>query len=401
VSGDLGVAVEVESGLVDLPDGVLAHQEAMATWAVTPTFATAGRTAWTPLEAPVGPWRALKLKGLGVQAADGPHPPSVVPYRREHAHVGLDDAGELRMVESAPAPTGGLLLARAQAEHDAGVALTRAGVPAIAPLRVYRYRDPGLRFSTPTGPEPLGLVLSAAPAALPFRADALFTELRGDAAPAEAGFAERLRNGEPRLAVLAALGRSYGRALRGFAEAGWFRHSASLDNWAYAPELGCVYLSDLDSSRPLAGHRPERRALELVRDLAGPAFHVATQLVSPRHRASFSGEEIAALNPFTAAAAGYYPDRPAAAVGWAGRAFLSYYLPLHERGERMDRALVYCLLMRALLPLHLADPLGEAHPYPPGVAGFEARCAAFLGPQRWAEARRHLARAERREGALR
>src|SRR5437870_13766902 len=118
--------------------------------------------------------------------------------------------------------------------------MPKSGAAALRTLRLYRYDKPSLRFAPDGGrEEPLGAVLTGAPAATPDRLDDVFRTL-GPETDADT-FLERLGD----------LAEAYGRALRGFAEAGCFRYSGTVDNWGLGGSDCPVYLVDLDSSRRL------------------------------------------------------------------------------------------------------------------------------------------------------
>jgi hypothetical protein len=404
VSGWVHLTAEIEtrSGLFKLPSKVLDEQVEMLTWRKTPTFFR-GRTAWTELTRPTlttisgaPPILGLKLKGIGERAVGIDwvefNQPQTSTFLRTEPHIGIEQDGSIRLVESAPAPRGALLLSRAIAEFEIGTDLARDRIPAITPYCVFRYTDPSLQWRQNGFSESFGVVLSGAPTRDPTRVDALL--LGGmQPTPEERTRVKELFNGEPMLPVIAEFARSYGGVLRRFTEAGFFRHSGSLNNWAYSSELGSVYLTDLDSSQRLEAIEPRRRIFEILRDVASGLFNLAQSLSWIRNVQAFTTADVAAVDPFGALLRGFYSNHCYAMASKVSQAFLAYYLPIHERcrelahaGSRhsvyLDRGVSYCLLLRSLLPLHQADDLSGMYPYQLDLADLDQQILAFLGPFR-------------------
>jgi hypothetical protein len=286
---------------------------------------------------------ALKLKGVG-HRADDEHvrPPTAEPYYRPNPHLGVSEDGELTIVESEPSPLGGMLLSRARAEFEVAESLQRRGVAAIVPVKVYRYA--GLKFSVGDAALPMGAVLTLAPAVAGHRADVLL-RLEAELSQEERVFVERLllpAAGPTRSAGLlerfALLAGSYGAALRGFADAGFYRHSGSPDNWALDAGGERVYLTDLDSSRPLSECSRVRAPLEVMRDVAGGLFNIAAAILEPRAAPRLPADLVRRVDPFSAFLAGYFDEVPRTAVAAMGGRFLRYVLALLGEQRRRLRA---------------------------------------------------------------
>jgi hypothetical protein len=373
--------------------------EAVASALRPERFQRSGRCGWQPQAG----GQILKLKGIGSWRGPGsvPQPPSTTPYLRAHAHFGFGDDGRPRIVDSLPAPFGGITVGRAMREYEVGSALYRVTGWGMRPLRVYQLVRPRLRFPDASG-EPLGAVVSLMPGPWPHRADTLF----GSAAclgPDALEFAAAAGRGRGLAQTVAGLSGGYGLALRDLTETGVFRHSGSLDNWGVATGQGRVFLTDLDSCQWLEQAALPRRAREVLRDVASGVFNLATSVMLPGMAAEYAHGAIGEACPFTALAAGFFPEAPAEAAARAVEPFLRYWRPLAERSwsgagarvagsERavwMDRDLAYCLLIAGLAPVYEQSKLASRWEDPARDALAAALCG-FLGHSRAARFRQFL-----------
>jgi hypothetical protein len=328
------------------------------------TFVRPGRTAWVPVDDRT----SLKLKGVGLWRGPGTQPvrPSTDVNTRPRGHVGFTDSGRLRLIDSAPAPVGGITVDRAAREFRAAMDMWITSATGIRPVRLYRLAAPALHFPPGAQGEPLGAVVTLVPTAHDQRLDTLFRPC-DQLGPAEQGFVAAVRRGRPVLDALAALAGGYGRALRVFTATGFFRHSGSIDNWAVVPGSDAVFLTDLDSTRMLADVPAVRRPLEILRDLASGVFGLAAALMLPAIGPQAADATAEAC--FTQLVAGYLPEVAAGMVDDAVAPFCRYWTPLagrswagsgaHLRGADrsiwMDRDLAYCLLLRGLAPAYAAS----------------------------------------------
>ncbi len=368
----------------------------MAGWRTAPAIMPGTRTSWTSL--PDG--GALKLKGVGYREAGGAaEPPVDVSFHRPNPHLGIRDDGELTIVPSSPSPYGGMLLTRARAEYEVAAGLARAAVPAVVPLRVYRYEGVSYTEGGLAPPEAMGAVLTLAPAAAPHRADLLIraSDVLDDdererlgrliGPPGAAG------RGRRRLELITVLAARYGAALRGFAQAGFFRYSGSLDNWALADAGDQVYLTDLDSSLPLSGCTPVRAPLEVMRDMASGLFNIAAALMHPDVALQVEPAEFERTDPFAALLSGYCEELPRSAVLAGAERFRAHWTPLlidqrrrllaSTRGEPfervwMGRRATFALALSIAYDLYARSDLRQAYGIPCSRAGLRERIARFV-----------------------
>jgi hypothetical protein len=329
--------VERDSPLAVRGDLPLADQNRMAGWCTVPVIMLGTRTSWTPLPGA----RAFKLKGVGYREAGGtPRPPADVSFHRSNPHLGVRDDGELTIIPSSPSPLGGMLLGRALTEFDVAAALAEASVPAVLPVRVFRYEGISYTAGGTHFPMPMGAVLTLAPAAHPHRADLLVRApevlmadeqelLEGLLGPP--GGAHEARR---RIELIATLAKTYGAALRGFALAGFFRHSGSLDNWALAASCNEIYLTDLDSARSLADFNPVRAPLEVIRDVAGALFNIAAALMHPDVALRIEPSGLERIDPFGAFLRGYHEEIPRSMLIASSRRFRRHWMPLLTEQRR-------------------------------------------------------------------
>jgi hypothetical protein len=236
-----------------------------------------------------------------------------------------------------------MLLTRARAEYEIAGRLAEAAVPAVLPLRVYRYEDVSYTRGSLASSEPMGAVLTLAPAAAPHRADLLIRapdvldddgRERLEQLIGPPGTAERARR---RIELLTVLAMRYGAALRGFAAAGFYRHSASLDNWALDDTGEDVYLTDLDSSRGLSDCAPMRAPLEVMRDVASGLFNIAAALMHPDVALQVDPADLERNDPFEAFLCGYYKELSPPSVLAGARSFQAHWAPLLAEQRRRRR----------------------------------------------------------------
>lgn len=365
-----------------------------ASWELAPPFRREGRTAWMSL--PRFTWaqlnmRAMKLKGVGLANRDDSGQlvatrPSTDAFVRPYAHVGFEQDGVVKLEYSELAPVGGMLLRRARQEFNAGRSLTNYGARCICPVQLISYDPKDLAFRVGDRSEAMGVVVSLVPAAIGTRADAVLRYVPGAQSP-ETRHVRRLlkyTNRAPNnsvadslLRLLQILANSFGRALRSLAEAGYYRYSASLDNWGILDDAPDVYLLDLDSSRPLADCSTIRAPLEIARDVASGIFHLGWSLLrDPR----WPPGALTSIEPFTPFVRGFFHDAPPSLVAARTRTLLADFFPKYDvvwRGlvtndpvtthDLMDRPTTHCRVIRAVGPLYKTSALGERFPWPDAV----------------------------------
>jgi hypothetical protein len=229
----------------------------VVSWRRPPTAWSGGRAGWVVCPA----WgedgtAALKLKGLGV-APNGRHParpPTGTYYNRwpgqrpDH-HLGFDRTGEFALLDGDPAPVGGLVASAALREQTCATALQRAGVSAVRPVAAFAYDDLALHHDDRV--HPLGVSVTASAIDRDVRPSVLVPHHPHATTAEGMKDAEELRSVldvaehvDPEVSQLRALARAYsafGAALRGFAQAGWYRYSGHPGNIAI-DRAGCAVL---------------------------------------------------------------------------------------------------------------------------------------------------------------
>ncbi|SFB04525.1 hypothetical protein SAMN05216266_1045 [Amycolatopsis marina] len=282
-------------------------------WNRLPPLDPRERSAWVPVDPPVpvrsgpaSPIRSLKLKGIGLGTTGGPTQPAAEPYNDalRHAHVGITDDGDFCLRYSERAPLGGMFLDRARMEYDNAALLQRAGCPSTVPVALFRYES----LECPWQPgRPLGVVVSGGPTEEPLRACGLMVADPGDPTIYGRACAEILRLwGPDRGSALRAVAFEVGRTLRQFHEAGLFRHNGYPTNYLLDPRTRRICLLDLDSSLPLAEFPEPRRAMEILRDVAGAVFSLGLIFFEPSIAERFPPDELAATGHFQRLLDGYF-----------------------------------------------------------------------------------------------
>jgi len=404
--------LEDESPLLDLA-------QRLVSWHTSPTTWTGGRSAWFALDRSAAPERdrigalqGLKIKGLGSsgEADDTPaHPPSTEVYvrgpgYRDAPHLGFDARGEFCLVDSPPAPRGGMLLDAAEREFDIASHLLAQGVQTVAPIAVFSYPD-----CTFEGRQ-MGAVVTGVPFS-EFRAGAgtRLSALDGSAqadyvrtlAAAYAVDLDRQPWGTARLELFAHVSEAIGRSLRCFSEAGCYRYSSHPANFGLDGATRTAFPVDLDSSRLVAELPPDQVALLLCRDAMSGVFHVATEIVRPAYASASTSEQVAlAPNPMLGFLRGYFSDtdvEPELCEGvWRyaqeTRDRIERFLPAigelgpvsHElfRHVRLQEDLVFSAIFRIVFSLYEHSGLARRWPPPIGVRELDARIRRFVGTAR-------------------
>jgi hypothetical protein len=391
-----------------LAEPTLAQIDRLVSWQEPPHFEKIGRSALLSLEPPLSvetprgrrELHTVKLKGVGLHDHRGERfPPSVAEHHRIHPHLGFTPAGDLVSVCSRAAPLGGITLPMARSELEIGLALLAAGCPTQVPLRLYRYDEPCLVFRPSDGtPAPLGAIVSGFPSRSRIRAHQLFEDPGHDEATRRerTQWAEQL--GVPpgagrELGVLTAVARRYGRALRRFHAAGFYRYSGQPDNYAYAPEHDEVFLIDLDSSRPLAECTAATAPFQLLRDGASALYGLTAYMLRRLHWQRFPPAAVARSGLYSAWLQGYFAEVELTLREEVAWRLGHHYDRVHTRAAEIHattpppadvepRELDYatyrrqrrqqtwiardesfCFFLLALWNLLAASELGKSHPY--------------------------------------
>lgn len=395
--------------------------ERIISWdGVQPRFSKPGRTAWYVLQDPVqssngGPLlRAAKLKGVGAwnpadpsirSGVKGDHPvgmhrPSVTEYKEtaRTVHFGIGAEGEFKGVHSESAPFGAILLRRASQEYDNAEVLSCAGVSSIVPFMLARY---GGLFKA----EPIGAVVSLAPDDSPHGLDFLYQR------EPEATDERRAHC----LAVLTALGEAggldehtlcsaqskvsalVGRSLRRFAQAGLYRYSSAWDNFFFNKRDADVYLTDLDSSRPLSELPPDIGGMQVLRDLAGALWRLPKQFCERATVGDFHLQPLLKLDALAAMVAAYFKIDAAASQRlvdplWAY--FIPHWFLLkrhgaqvagwtkdQSKGYRIEKSEFHCLAILVLAEVYRERREALGLPPLPATTELHRRMRSLLGEQ--------------------
>ncbi|EDX83618.1 hypothetical protein S7335_798 [Synechococcus sp. PCC 7335] len=266
--------------------------------------------------------KSLKIKGAGALTHTGETiRPSDVPLYNHNPHLGFSEDGKFIRKHTQPAPTGAITLERAVCEFETAKALLKHDCPSIIPIQVYQYTDAFFLKENCKTAMPIGVVVSGVPSTSHLRADAVLRyhslnkeeqatinewiiSLKQHMSPDEFEFDDNY----PRLSLLSALSRLYGKTIRKFSKAGFYRYSGSLDNYSYCTDIGEVYLIDLDSAQKLSLLSPIRRGLEVMRDAASGLAYLVTFLTDPSISTHFPYKKVLTANPFKHFLVGYYSD---------------------------------------------------------------------------------------------
>ena len=312
----------------------------IVTWKTRPQFVETGRTAWhaTSRKFPValasGSYNicALKVKGVGLGIGDTVQRPSTKAFLRSQPHLGFDSQGTFISVESAASPLGGISFSRAETEFDVASGFLAAGGASIFSLSLFRQDSIEYSFNG----EPMGIVVTGLDSELPVRADRILdfpgenqlwnAEISSWAA--SFGLATEL---DFRVPLLVKLSEQYGRELRKFHEAGYYRYSGGLSNYAYSVQRGSAYLVDFDSCQYMSSCAPSLRSLEVLRDVMSMIYHLSGRLLREENIEYFSPARMTkCTSAFYAVIRSYFHDVPESLVEIAAREFEGFYRDAHS-----------------------------------------------------------------------
>lgn len=317
-----------------------------ATWEKTPTFLTQGRTAWYKLDkyisidgyAPMN-LKAVKMKGVGVWNPKGRHaeekqeipiPPTSKVYEREGPHFGFNSEGKIVMIHSEDAPYGGICHHRAVMEYENARRLFEAGVPSIVPFVVIKYN--GLYFRE----KELGAVLSLCPEDVPYRF--LFLGWEDKYVDKEIldyyrrvqkrlGVEGRLEDADTRLKISVIIAEQYGKAVRGFSEAGLFIHSGGWENIQFDMENAQVFLTDLDSSKDQEILPERMRPIQAVRDFVSNLFRYVNKVYYPKAIRLYTLENLLRYDIVFHLIQGYMPEIPDGKIKEISEKIWHFFMP--------------------------------------------------------------------------
>lgn len=394
-------------------------------WKEAPSFLQPGRTAWCLFEDMPNlkdgtgcVLSAAKLKGVGiwnpqtVESYSGVHAntyintpikPNVEEYKYTATtpHLGFDEKGQFTIVYSDPSPYGGMTHERAIREFNNALTLYKKGIHSTIPFVVVEYEE---KYTFQE--KRMGAVISLSPVKFPYRVhNIIFSE---HLEPEEAKYWDQirllmevggsLRNEITRLKMLKTIGSSFGRTLRGFAEAGLYRHSGGLDNIFFCTQCQRVVLTDLDSSRSLDELPPNIQALQVLRDITSVLYKFLYRLGHPLAINQYTLNNLIKYNPLTDIIIGYFPEVTETTVQQISERLLAYFAPhffilkkyqksiLQNQYSEMpkyhiDRNLFYVLSIISLSPLLVSSNLISQDTYEHDLKQLMENAKCFLGEQ--------------------
>jgi len=191
-----------------------------------------------------------------------------------------------------------------------------------------------------------------------------------------------------------------GRLLRAFAEAGLYRYGAHLENVHFDIDRGELFLTDLDSSRPLDELSSIAQALQILRDVASALHKIALRLHYFVTLDMFPIAEIRTVDPFSAFLRGYFSEPTIELLNRAVEPLWQMTVPhlfLRKRFRdviaswdrdrirtyEVDRDVFYCLAMAKAFDFFAASSLGRHHLSGRTENAIRERALRFLGPQKF------------------
>ncbi len=319
-------------------------------WRTTPQFPRPGRTAWVPFPEIASICNgspsiaAAKIKGVGLwnpsswirsnevhssHICDNPIQPLIEDYAyvRSQYHFRVCDDGTFTSAVSERAPLGGITVTRAFNEYNNAALLFEQSASTIRPYLLVRYK------SMPTfAGDSLGAVVTLHTDSSPCRLNVshmnsayLSQEEREYLARIYDTFGLSL--GGSRYELLNLLGRSIGRVLRQFAEAGLCRHSGGWDNYLFCPAGRSAVLTDLDSSVGVRHFPRDVQCLHLLRDLGSTIYKLLNKIYHPSGIADFSARHLLHYDPIASILSGYFPEVDPDQIMEASNALWTLFLP--------------------------------------------------------------------------
>lgn len=318
-------------------------------WEKEPIFPRIGRSAFVLLKQPINipgvpvSIKSLKLKGIGARKHTGEIiRPTTLEIHNCNPHLGFNKNGDFIPIKSSPAPMGGITIDRAKQEFFVSKSLVENGCPSIIPIHVYQYMDSDMKFSSDQGdPKPLGAVVTGLFENNPLRADSVFDyETLDENTKKEIdAWIQHLNccnNSHRSLSLIAKLSKLFGKTIRKFSEAGFFRYSGAPDNYSYCKDTGEVFLIDLDSSLRICDLSSTEKSLQVIRDTASGIAYLVAFLTDPKRLRLFPVKEVIEYNPFRELLCGYYEEIDKELVDSISTIIIGYYQKVHLKASTMS-----------------------------------------------------------------
>ncbi len=230
---------------------------------------------------------------------------------------------------------------RAKQEFFVSKSLVEYGCPSIVPIRVYEYMNFDMRFSSnKRHPESLGVVVTGLLESNSLRADSIFDyETLDENCQKEIDVWIRhlscCDSRHPSLCLITKLSKLFGKTIRKFSEAGFFRYSGAPDNYSYCSVTGEVFLIDLDSSLKICELSPIEKSLQIIRDASSGVAYLIAFLTHPNRLNSFPMKEVIEYNPFRELLSGYYHDVDKELINNVSYIITKYYQKVFAKASTM------------------------------------------------------------------
>lgn len=308
-----------------------------------------GRTAILRLEHPIilnnQKITALKIKGIGLCDFEGRiTPPTVEGYSRIHPHLAFTPEGDFTLLTSAPDVAGGITTTRAKREYANSDVLHTAGTTSAVPIALYQIEGKEFETAAHGAPEQLAVVVTGIPATVQQRLDLIFDkDLFSDPEKKKIYTSwlppETEINEQNRFKNVRSIFKAAGQQLRAFHDAGLFRYSGHLENFGvHMDGTQRVYLTDLDSTIPLAGNTTRANAaLYIMRDISSLAYGLI-KLSTRRDNIGMTREHIDQIKPlFKAAIEGYFHEVSTEKVDKFSQCLALYFEHILQEAEQRHK----------------------------------------------------------------
>lgn len=319
----------------------------IVSWEIMPSFPKIGRTAWLPLKKTIMvkiqdrqfPIFALKIKGVGLNDynRDTIQPSAKQFITAAFPHNGIKKDGSFELMKSPYSPIGGMTLERAKTEYNISQELIENNVPSQVPIRLYKYTDQQLQFSNLKNgtSQPMGVVVTGQLQSQFFRASSIldYQNLQKEVIQSIEEFSAQMEaRGEkdPQFSLLKKVYGSYGKILRQFSEAGFYRHSGDLGNFGCSSQIKSVYFTDLDGCRNLSECGEIEKPLQVIRDVASCLHYILWHFTEANSIKKYPLERILKCKFFQTFLVNYYDDISPERINCFSKILEELYIHVYE-----------------------------------------------------------------------
>ncbi len=325
-------------------------------WKTPPAFMKMGRTAWLPLREPVRveingtehQVNSLKIKGVGLCDHLGRlHLPTANAYYRIHPHLGFTKTGDLIHISSDPSPLGGIVFKKALNEFEIAHQLAVKSCPTEIPLYLYEYMEPELSFKTEQekGQSPLGVVISGLPDKSFVRFDTALcysnTSKENQLLINQWSDCLGLSGVKRQYSLLSEIAQRYGRTLRSFHKAGFYRYSGQPDNYSFSTQTRQVFLIDLDTSRRISECSEIETPLQFMRDIASGLYGITAYALRKVHISNYTPVDLSSYGILESLLKGYFDDCSYELLNWVSRKIDSHFLKIYKMAVEIHKSVSY------------------------------------------------------------